>query len=818
MELKNILVHLHLYYQEQLDFFLQKLSNISGCRWDLFVTVCEKSDDISKKILEFKPDAHIILVKNIGYDVYPFIQVLNLVDIDNYDYVLKIHTKNFRMIQRTIKEKHMTIQGFSWRDNLVNTLIGTKSIFKKNLELLNNKRIGMICSKTFLFKITDKTPEDTLLLSNLKKRLKIENSYGYFCAGTMFIIKANILKQLKDTNFNEYDFGQHIEQTESCGNLAHAIERIFTILTDYYGLKVCGRNVYLFSFKDICQKIFSIKDSWDNKHKVLTVFGLKLKKRKQEINPSFSVIMPVLNSSCDIEKAVNNLLNQIYQNWELIIIDNTSGDLENDLYEKYNNFFKSKKFIYIKTSNKNLSSLRNMGLSKVINEWVVYFDSNSEMSQDFLETFANSIKSNRKIKCFYAQAIRNNYIIGQDFDYKTLCSKNFIDLGVFVHHKSLKYKQKFNIDLNRYEDWDLIATYSKFYKPQFINKVLLRYNNEVLIEENNNIQSLKLLKYQLKKYNFPLIKNFFSIEDYISNNNVVGKIITICFCKLFTYKFVKIINLLIDKFKKQYENDIAIVAIIKNEAPYIKEWIEYHRLIGINKFYIYDNESTDNLKTILQEYIDKEIVTYTLIEGVAQQCVAYNDAIKRYKYRNKYMAFIDADEFIYLEDEKNLMSVINDIFIKNKNCGGFIIQWCLFNSSGHVQKPEGLVIENYTNHLLKSNKINEHIKTICNPRKVFIYAHCHFPIYYSGLYSFDTNNNIVEGPYNKKVCWDKIRLNHYYTKSFEEFKEKIARGRADIEQKRKIQEFYEIEACDSEKDESMLQYAEILKTRINNNK
>ena len=62
--MEKVLVHLHLYYQDQLLYFLEKLKNINNCTWDLVITVCEHNEEIKQKILEFKPDAQIILVKN----------------------------------------------------------------------------------------------------------------------------------------------------------------------------------------------------------------------------------------------------------------------------------------------------------------------------------------------------------------------------------------------------------------------------------------------------------------------------------------------------------------------------------------------------------------------------------------------------------------------------------------------------------------------------------------------------------------------------------------------------------------------------------
>ena len=74
-----------------------------------------------------------------------------------------------------------------------------------------------------------------------------------------------------------------------------------------------------------------------------------------------------------------------------------------------------------------------------------------------------------------------------------------------------------------------------------------------------------------------------------------------------------------------FKYELAIVAILKNEAPYIKEWIDYHLLAGVDHFYLYDNESEDNLKEILQPYIDINIVDYEFFPGKCAQMLVYNE-------------------------------------------------------------------------------------------------------------------------------------------------------------------------------------------------
>lgn len=93
---------------------------------------------------------------------------------------------------------------------------------------------------------------------------------------------------------------------------------------------------------------------------------------------------------------------------------------------------------------------------------------------------------------------------------------------------------------------------------------------------------------------------------------------------------------------------LAFVLIAKNEAPYIEEWINFHHKQGVSHFIIYDNDSTDNFHEVLKPYIDSGLVTYKLLSGKARQLDAYNMALHDYGRKFKYMAMIDADEFMFV--------------------------------------------------------------------------------------------------------------------------------------------------------------------------
>ena len=121
--------------------------------------------------------------------------------------------------------------------------------------------------------------------------------------------------------------------------------------------------------------------------------------------------------------------------------------------------------------------------------------------------------------------------------------------------------------------------------------------------------------------------------------------------------------------------------------------------------------------------------------------------------------------------------------------GGISINWLIFGSNGHVTKPEGGVLENYTMCARKDFGVNHITKTITDPMRI-LSASGHTSVYRRGFYNLDENGNIVHGRLSTKaVNFEQIRINHYFTKSLEEYKAKIARGKADQPDLRTMRDF-----------------------------
>ena len=74
---------------------------------------------------------------------------------------------------------------------------------------------------------------------------------------------------------------------------------------------------------------------------------------------------------------------------------------------------------------------------------------------------------------------------------------------------------------------------------------------------------------------------------------------------------------------------LSIGAIFKNEANHLQEWIEFHRLMGVEHFYLVDNESEDDFQSVLWPYIRSNVVTLSHWNGRGQQLQVYGYLIKQ---------------------------------------------------------------------------------------------------------------------------------------------------------------------------------------------
>lgn len=218
---------------------------------------------------------------------------------------------------------------------------------------------------------------------------------------------------------------------------------------------------------------------------------------------------------------------------------------------------------------------------------------------------------------------------------------------------------------------------------------------------------------------------------------------------------------------------LSIVACMKNEARNIEEWIEFHKKVGADHFYLYDNESTDNTEEILKPYVDAGDVSLFHTDMDTCQFACYYNALTAFRDQSRWMAFIDLDEFFFSPKG----DLIKELKVFEEFTAGIAVNEVFFGSNSHLTRPEGGVLKNYTK---REKEINKHIKTVCQPIHTFCPSNNPHSFTYIKGFAVNEKREPCPGPFNEPATADIFRINHYWVKSKEEYEIKMNRGRADV--------------------------------------
>ncbi len=215
----------------------------------------------------------------------------------------------------------------------------------------------------------------------------------------------------------------------------------------------------------------------------------------------------------------------------------------------------------------------------------------------------------------------------------------------------------------------------------------------------------------------------------------------------------------------------ALVCIAKDEDFYIDEWIHYHLALGFEHIFIYANDWHFS-------HCNSNVSVIPIV-GKQAQCRAYMD-FKLHKSTDfHWAAFFDVDEFLVL----NIHKTLPDFLTEYNGCSAIGINWAIFgNNNTSVLDTTNYgysVLKRFTKRAAATFGPNKHIKTI-------VRLPCHLPQGVHNVKSrwFNLNKQTRDGSFNSPVDYSIAQLNHYFTKSDEEFYAKCQRGRADSLDKR----------------------------------
>ena len=222
---------------------------------------------------------------------------------------------------------------------------------------------------------------------------------------------------------------------------------------------------------------------------------------------------------------------------------------------------------------------------------------------------------------------------------------------------------------------------------------------------------------------------------------------------------------------------LAVCAVVKNEGRYIREWLDFHYVVGVRRFVIYSNNSTDDTVALVQNWARSELVTLHHWPNIPAQSDAYQHMIDSHRDVAEWCAFIDADEFLCPRTTLSLLEVLDGF---GPDIGGLYVHWLMFGSSGLTGYSPQPVTERFLRRAEETFGPNNIGKTIVRLACAKAPRNGHL-ILCNGRIVNDSGDEIDQGAWgiHTSTSHRLVGLHHYFTKSSGEWIARRQIGKVD---------------------------------------
>ena len=275
------------------------------------------------------------------------------------------------------------------------------------------------------------------------------------------------------------------------------------------------------------------------------------------------------------------------------------------------------------------------------------------------------------------------------------------------------------------------------------------------------------------------------IEYYFNNVKKFKKIINKYYLSI---EIINIFATLYDTIRRGYNSPkfnketnfnfprgkgVCICTIGKNENLYVKEFIEYYLSSGVKKIIIYDNNDIngENFKDIIQDHYSKRVTIIDIRGMTSIQTPIFNYCYKNNYDKYDWIGFIDFDEYLYIKNNSNINS-----FLSNKRfekCKLVFFNWMFYNDNNLIKYDNRTLNERFK----KPTKMTLMGKSFVRGgnKKLLIPSTLIFGI---NIHSFcNSKGEKINSQNLTKVEISPLAyIKHYYTKTVEEFCNKINKG------------------------------------------
>ncbi|XP_028754357.1 glycosyltransferase family 92 protein RCOM_0530710-like isoform X2 [Neltuma alba] len=217
--------------------------------------------------------------------------------------------------------------------------------------------------------------------------------------------------------------------------------------------------------------------------------------------------------------------------------------------------------------------------------------------------------------------------------------------------------------------------------------------------------------------------------------------------------------------KKKKKHDLCVCTMVWNQASALKEWIIYHSWLGVERWFIYDNNSDDDIENIIEELdLEGYNVSRTTWPWIKTQEAGFSHCALRSKQECNWVGFFDVDEFFYLKNRghhQNGLKLLVSNFSSSSSKLAEIRTACHnFGPSGLTSHPKRGVTTGYTCRM----KNAERHKSIVKPEMLD-----------TSLLNVVHHFQLKEGMWSVQVKEGEGVINHYKYQVWERFKDKFLR-------------------------------------------
>lgn len=239
----------------------------------------------------------------------------------------------------------------------------------------------------------------------------------------------------------------------------------------------------------------------------------------------------------------------------------------------------------------------------------------------------------------------------------------------------------------------------------------------------------------------------------------------------------------LNQINKKKEIKVCICTLGKMENKYIREFVEFYWKHGVDNIFLYDNNDLggEKFEEVIKDYIDKGFVKLLNWRGTKKtQFKILDDCYIRNKNNYDWFLIYDIDEYIHLNNYSKIKDFLNEK--KFDNCNKIYLNWVVHTDNNKIHYENKSLFKRFPevekNAKEKNNGVEHRVKCILRGHYPYENVSCWDLVSnkYKGCNGYGDEAQLINRAYMKNTDFENYYIDHFYSKSLEEFVKKLNKG------------------------------------------